>query len=214
MNITILCDSINHPIRKYIENYIQQASFEHKIKLITCLDQLDGGDLLFLISCSKILPKYTRDLYRHCIVIHASDLPIGRGWSPHIWEIIGGAEFITITALEAADLVDSGAVWLKKKISISKSILWDEINHILFSAEMEIINDVVCLIGNFIPKQQAVDVETTYYRRRIPEDSELNIKSSIEDQFDLLRVSDPHRYPAFFRIRGRRFKIIIEEYKE
>ncbi len=214
MNITIFCDSINHPILIYLKRYVDKGIFGHEVNLITSINQLGGGDLLFLVSCSNIISKSTRDLYNHCIVIHASDLPIGRGWSPHIWEVIGGAESITISALEGTDSVDSGAIWLKKRIEISRSSLWDEINHILFTSEIEIMDDVINLIGKLSPQQQSVDVEPTYYRRRSPENSELNIKKSIEDQFDLLRISDPYRYPAFFIIRGRKFKIIIEEYKE
>jgi methionyl-tRNA formyltransferase len=213
MKISIFCDSINHPVLSYLKRYVNEGSFGHEINLITCIDRLGGGDLLFLVSCSSIISKSTRELYKNCIVIHASNLPIGRGWSPHIWEIIGGAESITISAIEATDLVDSGAIWLKKRIKISRSSLWNEINHILFTAEIEIIDNLINLISKLSPKQQSADVESTYYRKRSPEDSELNVKKSIEDQFDLLRISDPYRYPAFFNIRGRKFKLIIEEYE-
>jgi methionyl-tRNA formyltransferase len=47
----------------------------------------------------------------------------------------------------------------------------------------------------------------TYYRKRIPEDSRIDPCGSIAGQFDLLRVADPERYPAFFDFRGHRYEI-------
>ena len=40
------------------------------------------GDILFLISCSERIGDAYRQKYRHVLVLHASDLPKGRGWSP------------------------------------------------------------------------------------------------------------------------------------
>ena len=54
----------------------------------------------------------------------------------------------------------------------------------------------------------------TYYERRTPKDSELDINRSIKDQFNLLRIVDNERYPAFFYIGDKKYKISIEEYNE
>jgi hypothetical protein len=40
-------------------------------------------------------------------------------------------------------------------------------------------------------------------------DSRLDPDKSLRDQFNLLRVSDPVSYPAFFELNGRRFEISI-----
>ena len=34
---------------------------------------------------------------------------------------------------------------------------------------------------------------------------------SIAEQFDLLRVADPQRFPAFFDLRGHRYLVRIEK---
>ena len=75
---------------------------------------LAGGEILFLVSCNEIIGKDVRDRYMATLVIHASDLPKGRGWSPHIWQIIEGKKEIMVSLLEAEDAVDSGAIWAKK----------------------------------------------------------------------------------------------------
>ena len=40
------------------------------------------------------------------------------------------------------------------------------------------------------------------------------IKKSIKEQFDLLRICDPDRYPAYFEMHGRKYKLRLEYYDE
>ena len=56
-------------------------------------------------------------------MIHASDLPKGRGWSPHIWGLINEAQQITISLLEAVDKVDSGDI--ESNVELIKKTLSD-----------------------------------------------------------------------------------------
>jgi hypothetical protein len=49
----------------------------------------------------------------------------------------------------------------------------------------------------------------SHYRWRKPEDSRLDPNKTIAEQFNLLRVVDNERYPAFFEWKGRKFKIKI-----
>jgi len=51
----------------------------------------------------------------------------------------------------------------------------------------------------------------TFYERRRPKDSELDVSKSIADQFNLLRVVDNERYPAFFYHNGKKFILKIYE---
>ena len=43
------------------------------------------------------------------------------------------------------------------------------------------------------------------------DDSELDINKSINSQFNLLRICDNKRYPAFFRKHGFTYKLQIEK---
>jgi methionyl-tRNA formyltransferase len=51
----------------------------------------------------------------------------------------------------------------------------------------------------------------TYYKRRTPEDSELDPDKPLRDQFNLLRVADNDQYPAFFRHLGHKYVLKIEK---
>lgn len=214
MRISILCSSDEHPINVHLERWIVEHAPLHEIELVRRKKELNGGDILFLISSGEIITLAERNRYKKTLVIHASDVPRGRGWSPHIWEIISGAEMITVSMLEAEDMVDSGAVWKKIRIPIPKHFLWNEINDKLFNAEIELISFAVDNFSNTSPQFQDSGIQPNYYRKRKPEDSRIDIDRSIACQFDLIRVCDPNRFPAFFEIHGHRYKITLEKYDD
>lgn len=56
--------------------------------------------------------------------------------------------------------------------------------------------------------------DPTYYRRRTPEDSRVDPARPLAEAFDLLRIADSARYPAFVAMRGRRFRIQIKRLDE
>ncbi|NOQ81328.1 MAG: UDP-glucuronic acid dehydrogenase [Methylophaga sp.] len=211
MNITILCSSSAHPINKWLKLWVKENLKNHNINIVRTAQELRGGDILFLISCSEIITKDVHSLFRKILIIHASDLPKGRGWSPHVWEIIAGASEITLSLLEMECKVDSGDIWQKLKIQIEKTDLHDDINSKIFDAEMELMDFALENIESIRPSKQDLSIKPTYHGRRTPEDSELDIKKSIESNFDLLRVCDPARFPAFFYLDGMKYRIYIEK---
>ncbi len=79
MKITIICSSKTHPIYPYLQEWMKKKSSVHEVDLVVKSYDLQGGDILFLISCNEIIEKETRSKYKRCLVIHASDVPKGRG---------------------------------------------------------------------------------------------------------------------------------------
>lgn len=214
MKITILNSSEAHPINSWLKCWIKKQSNKHEINLVRSKDELDGGDILFLISCSEIIKAEDRSKYQKTLVIHASDLPKGRGWSPHIWEIVNGANEITVSLLEASDKVDAGDIWHKVKVKVPKTALYDEINEILFGAELLLMDYAVENFETIKPEKQSLELDPTYWPKRSPKDSELDIEQSIEQQFDLIRVCDPNRFPAFFYRNGKKYLLRVEAVDE
>jgi len=214
MKISIICSDAEHPVNAYIELWTMRHRNNHKIELVRRKKELSGGDILFLVSCSEIISAKERALYRNTMVLHASDLPRGRGWSPHIWEIIAGASSITLSLLEAEDKVDSGRIWKKRHIAVPKDALWNEINDLLFTAELDLMDFAVASFEKCQPHVQSSDVEETYFRRRTNKDSYVDPQKSIAEQFDLIRVCDPFRFPAYFEFRGHTYSIKLEKLNE
>lgn len=183
----------------------------HDVDLLQKKNELTGGDILFMISCSEIITVNDREKYSASLVLHASDLPKGRGWSPHIWEIANGAEFITLSLLEAEDKLDSGKIWKKIRVPISRSALWDEINHTIFEAEINLINFAIEEFDIVSPLSQDQIDDVSYYAKRTPLHSRIDVNKTLAEQFDLIRVCDPKRYPAFFEYLGTKYILKLEK---
>ena len=211
MDISILCSSPDHPVNAWLEGWMAREGERHDIHLVRSARELTGGDLLFLVSCGEVVDAATRSRFRHALVLHASDLPRDRGWSPHIWSILEGAEEITVTLLEAADAPDTGAIWSQRRVPIPTHALHDEIEARLFETELALMDEALSLASAPRPRPQPTDIEPTYRRRRRPADSELDPNETIAAQFDRMRVADPDRYPAFFRLRGHVYKLRLEK---
>lgn len=213
MRISIVCTDRRHPVFAELERWCASRAGAHEIELSDTLDGLAGGDLLFLISCNSIVTAALRARYRHSLVVHASDLAEGRGWSPLIWQILEGRQDIAVTLLEAQDPVDSGAIWAKRWLHFAGHELCGEINSALFAAELELMDYALAHCDAIAPQAQD-EARASWYRRRTPEDSRLDPLRPLAEQFDLLRVADPDRYPAFFELRGQRYEISIRKTRD
>ena len=211
MNISILCSDKLHPIYPKLEKWKLSQQRHHSVALVSRKTELTSGDLLFLISCQEIIDASVRQNFSKTLVIHASDLPKGRGWSPHIWQLLEGQLEIVVTLLEAADSVDTGDIWKKLPIHITRHELADEINEKLFDAELKLMTFAVDNFQTVHPQPQT-NTDATYYPKRSTVDSRIDPHKSIADQFDLIRISDPNRYPAFFDLHGHRYIIRLEKY--
>ena len=104
MKIDILVSDPLHPVNDHLK-HLSKHEDQHEINIFNKKKEILGGDILFLISCNEIIKKDIRELYQKTLVIHASDLPKGRGWSPYIWEILDGKSEITVSLIEADESV-------------------------------------------------------------------------------------------------------------
>ena len=213
MKISILITSNNHRFIPYLKKWCQEKSENNQVDVLHSQEELNGGDILFLISCSEVISKANRKKFTKTLVIHASDLPKGRGWSPHVWEIINGATEITLSLIEAEDKVDSGNIWKKIKVHIPETALFDEINKLIFDAEVELMSFAVSNFSSIKTIKQN-DADSSYWPKRSPKDSEIDLKESFAEQFDLIRVCDPEAFPAFFYKNGQKFNVIIKKENE
>jgi len=212
MNISILITSKEHPVNTYVNKWAE-TNKSHQISIVHSKEDLASGDILFLISCSDIVSKLERDKFKKTLIIHASDLPNGRGWSPHIWEIINGATDITLSLLEAENKVDTGDIWKKISVSIPKTALFDEINELIFDSELALMDFAIENYNTIEPKKQS-NIDSAYWPKRSPKDSLIDINKTLAAQFDLIRVCDSKRFPAYFYKEGVKFNIVIEKSNE
>ncbi len=207
MKIDIVITDRRHLLWSVASAWVEDHP-ENKIRLLQTLADADGGDVLVMLACHEIANVAVRGRYGRCLVTHASDLPEGRGWSPAVWDVLQGKDRLVVSLIEAADPVDSGRIFKKFRAPLQPTDLHDDISRALGGL---IIDALDFILGN--PDVEAVSQtgKPTWYRKRTPEDSRLDPQRSISSQFDLLRVCDPERYPAFFELHGERFELIVRK---
>jgi methionyl-tRNA formyltransferase len=206
MFIQILIDNPNSWIVPYANQLASQLSkLNHKIKIIHLHSEVKSGDILCLLGCEKIFSKL--ELNKHNLVVHESDLPKGKGWSPLTWQILEGAEKIIISLIEAVESVDAGPIYEQLSIDFDGTELIDELREKQGKKTIQLILNFVKKFPNNITKNQRGD--STFYKKRKPEDSKLDIEKSLSSQFNLLRVCDNERYPAYFEINEKKYTLKI-----
>ena len=212
MIVQILIDNKNSwiiPFALELEKILIDK-FKYKVYIKHDSDEIKKGDVLILLGCEK---KFTKLNYnKHNLVVHESDLPNGKGWSPLTWQILEEKNRIPITLFEANKEIDSGDVYFKDFIDLDGSELNTEIKR--KQGEKTIIL-IIKFFENYSKiKSYKQKGKSTFYSRRNKIHSELDIDKSINEQFNLLRVCDNERYPAFFWKNSKKYILKIYEEKK
>ena len=187
-----------------------KAKFKHKIKSCDLLFEsvnLQGFELVFALSFHKILPPKILTQNALILVIHCSNLPAGKGWAPLSWQVLGGKNEITLTLFKAAESVDSGEIYLQKSLNLSGLELYDELRGKQAGLTKQMCLDFLALYPNVAAHPQRG--RESFYPKRSPADSELDINKSLNEQFNLLRICSNDEFPAFFYKDGKKFVLKI-----
>jgi len=173
-------------------------------------EEIQSGWMCFFLGCVNIVKSEFLSRNQHNLVVHESDLPKGRGFAPMSWQILSGEREIPICLLEASDgEADAGNIWLKDKICLQGYELLSEWRNLQGQKTVDLCLEAVKSYNRIKPVRQIGD--PSFYVKRKPKDSELDVDSTIRKQFNLLRVVDNERYPAFFFIDGRKYYLFIEK---
>jgi UDP-2,4-diacetamido-2,4,6-trideoxy-beta-L-altropyranose hydrolase len=173
--------------------------------------EVPSGDFCFLLGCSQIVPPTTLARFRNTLVVHESDLPHGRGWSPMTWQILQGASRIPVTLIEATGQVDAGPIYAQEWVTFEGHELIGELRAAIGRAAIDLCARFVSEYPTILDHATPQNGEATFYARRTPSDSRLDTGRTLASQFDLLRVVDALRYPGFFEFRGQRYLIEIRK---
>ena len=208
MRIQVLVDNPKSWIVSYAaEMVLELEKLGHRTSLVHDHQNVERGEILCLLSCEKIFKNLS--LNKHNLVVHESYLPKGKGWSPVTWQIIEGLNEIPITLFEASDRLDEGPIYKQLIMRLEGHELLPEIKYLQGRMTQQIILDFVKSYPNNSFERQIGD--PTFYSKRGPKDSELDINKTILEQFNLLRVCDNERYPAFFVVKGKKYIIKLEK---
>ena len=193
-------------IRKYLNKYSNTINFFESYKNLK-----KGYDVNIIFSYFTKIPKKYLLYSRNNLVPHESKLPRGKGMSPLTWQILEKKDKIFFSLIEANNKIDGGSIYYQKPVKIRKYLIFQEIKEIQLFENLKLIKKFIIHLKkkNSAPKFLKKGGKSSYYKKRNPLDSELNINDTLKNQFNLLRISDYSNYPAFFKIFGKKFKIKI-----
>jgi methionyl-tRNA formyltransferase len=175
-------------------------------------DAITPGDVAFYLGCVRLTPANVLARNRNNLVVHASDLPQGKGFSPIKWQVLEGKRLIPITLFEAVEALDAGPIYHQSTLALQGHELLGEIQAQLAERSKELCLWFMSQPSPPIGRPQTG--EASSYPRRNLESQRLDPTQSIASQFDALRVADNERFPAFFDHRGHRYRLHIETWDE
>lgn len=205
-----VCSDAESWINDFLPALIQDwLNIGHVVTWAHDAAQLPPSKICFYLSYGRIVNDSLRSKHDHNLVVHESDLPKGRGWSPLTWQVLAGAQKITVTLFEAIDEVDAGQIYAQRVIELQGDELVDELRRLQIKATFSLCSKFIDEYPRPLYEGRAQIGVPSYFPRRLPVDSLLDTSLSLGEQFNLLRVCDNVRYPAWFEYAGARYKLEI-----
>lgn len=164
-------------------------------------------DFIFFPHWSTYIPEEIFLNYQ-CVVFHMTDLPFGRGGSPLQNLIVRGVKETKISAIKVVRELDAGPVYMKAPLKLEGTAQQ------IFICAADIIFDKMIpeiISGKIQPQEQ--EGEVVIFKRRKPEESELNSDMSLDTIYDYIRMLDCEGYPKA-NISFGRYKIKFHNAKK
>ena len=141
MKIGLLYDKDNNWILKYLSKDDLESTTNKNIKVTIDNDikKINNHEVVFILGYTKKI--YNEDLLRNKVnlVIHASNLPKDRGFSPIQYQILKGENSIKVSLITVEEEIDSGLIILQKELNFDGTELYDEIR----KKQAEITNKII-----------------------------------------------------------------------
>jgi methionyl-tRNA formyltransferase len=204
--INFLFDKKNNWINKYISkkkflkpNLSIRKYFNPK--------KIKDQEIIFVLGYTKKLSKNFLKKNKYVMIIHESALPKGKGFSPLQWQILDNRNKITTCLFLASDKFDSGDILYKDYILLNGSELYEELRQKQAATSIKLINK---FLKNY-PKIKLIKQKgkETFYKKRLPRDSELDVNKNIKSQFNNLRISNNDGWPCFFYYKNQKYILKI-----
>ena len=188
--------------RDWAKKIFVEIKKNYKCKLIKSKEefnniknQIKKNDKIFFLGWSWIVPENIITKY-DCICLHPSPLPKYRGGSPIQHQIINGENKSAVTFFRMEKKLDSGNILFQKKFSLN-----GDLQNIFSRITSLGILGISNLLNNKIKEQVQNEKEATFFKRRIPKESEILVedfkKNSAKAIYNKIRsLQDP--YPNAF----------------
>lgn len=183
----------------------------HAVTWVHTPAELPEGDVAFYLSCTRLVSPALLARHRHNLVVHQSALPQGRGWSPLAWQILEGRQEVPVSLIEAEPEVDSGVIYLQDTMRFTGSELIDDLRAAQAAMNMRLVLAFLDRFPAIVAEGRPQTGEPSYYPRRRADASRLDPDLTLREQFNVLRIADNDRYPAYFDHGGETYVLRIEK---
>jgi methionyl-tRNA formyltransferase len=150
---------------------------------------------IFFPHWSEFVPKEITENYE-CVCFHAAPVPFGRGGSPVQNMIAAGYEETRLSALRMTEVLDGGPIYLSVPVSLLGG--GDEIFVRLYQTVIRLMHSIRSECPTPVPQEGS----PTVFKRRTPEQSELNPDLDLQQVFNQIRMLDAEGYPSAFIRQG------------
>lgn len=205
--VGFLIDPKNNWIEKSIKKRFSKNTKKYIFLVSTNKKRFLNFDILFILGYTRFLSSNFLNKNSLNLVVHESDLPKGRGLAPVQWQLLKNKKKIPIKLFKVNQKIDTGDIYEHDYFFIKKSDLDNEIRLKQALATIKIIE-------NFLRKYPKIKSskqrgKATYFKKRNPKDHKLDINKSLKANFNLLRISNNEKYPAYFNLYGKKYIIKI-----
>ncbi len=177
---------------KYFSDDERYILIQEKHELTQELLESAKPKYVFFPHWSHIIPKSIYNNYE-CVVFHMTDLPYGRGGSPLQNLIVKGHKETKISAIKVVKDLDAGSIYTKYPLSLEGTA-----QEIYTRASAIIFERLIPMIVNENPKPVEQIGEVVSFKRRKPEDGNLEKCENINQIYDYIRMLDAEGYPNAF----------------
>ncbi|NQT06212.1 MAG: methionyl-tRNA formyltransferase [Candidatus Omnitrophica bacterium] len=167
--------------------------------------------IVFILNYTRLIGAGYLRKHKHNLVVHESDLPKGKGWAPLFWQVLEGKNVVPIVLFDANEKIDDGDLYLKDYIKMKGHELNSEIREKQARKTLDLCLRFLTEYKRLRPEKQKG--KSTFYKRRKPVDSALDMDKTLKEQFNLLRIVNNKRFPAFFRHKGYKYTLKIRKEK-
>lgn len=210
--ITVCSDSGSW-INPWIASLVTEWSLQgHQCSWVHEAEEAPGGTICFYLGYGRIVAKGLLAKYRNNLVVHESDVPSGKGWSPLTWQILEGKNKIPAVLMEAVEKVDSGPIYEKIWMEFSGSELLGDLRKKQGNTTVKLCQNFISEYPYSLRKKRQPCGKETFYKRRKPNDSEIDPALPLKSQFNSFRVADNIKYPVFFTLKKKFYTLKITEW--
>jgi|TARA_B110000037_G_scaffold188986_1_gene220843 methionyl-tRNA formyltransferase len=210
--IIFLLDKKNTWIEKYIlRNKFYEISKKYDLKIKYKININEKAEMLFLLGYTSKFKTSKYKKIKNFFLVHESNLPIGRGWSPVKYQLLANKSKIKCCLISCEDPIDSGDIYETGTLNIDKTDLYDDIKIKQYKVTINLITRLIKKYPNIKSKKQKG--KATWYKKLSSDDDKLNFNESISSQFNKIRSTDYHNYQNYFFINNKKFYLRISKKK-